>query len=275
MKHPQHKHVVQGWRRRLHEIIFEADTTAGKTFDVLLLITIVMSIIVVMLDSVESIRMQHGQLLINLEWGFTILFTIEYILRITCVGNPWLYMKSFYGIIDLLAIIPTYLSLLIPASRYLLVIRALRMLRIFRVLKVVQYVNASSLLVTALQASRQKIIVFLFAILNIVIIMGSLIYLIEGPENGFTSIPLSIYWCIVTLTTVGYGDISPQTGIGQVIAAFIMIMGYGIIAVPTGIVSAEMVRTREQTVSTQSCPQCSSEGHSSDAKYCKDCGAKL
>ncbi len=275
MKHTQHKHVVQGWRCRLHEIIFEADTPAGKTFDILLLITIVMSIIVVMLDSVESIRMQHGQVLIILEWCFTILFTIEYILRLICVGKPWLYMKSFYGIIDLLAIIPTYLSLLIPASRYLLVIRALRMLRIFRVLKVVQYVNASSILVTALQASRQKIIVFLFTILNIVIIMGSLIYLIEGPENGFTSIPLSIYWCIVTLTTVGYGDILPQTGIGQVIAAFIMIMGYGIIAVPTGIVSAEMVRTREQTVSTQCCPQCSSEGHISDAKYCKDCGAKL
>jgi voltage-gated potassium channel len=266
---------VQGWRHSLHEIIFEADTTAGKTFDILLLITILMSIVVVMLDSVESIRMQHGKILIILEWWFTILFTIEYLLRLTCVGKPWLYMKSFYGIIDLLAIIPTYVSLLIPVSRYLLVIRALRMLRIFRVLKIIQYVDAGSILVKALQASRQKITVFLFTVLNIVIIMGSLIYLIEGPENGFTSIPLSIYWCIVTLTTVGYGDISPQTGIGQVIAAFIMIIGYGIIAVPTGIVSAEMVRTREQTVSTQSCPQCSSEGHSSDAKYCKNCGAKL
>lgn len=234
-----------------------------------------MSIVVVMLDSVESIRMQHGQILIILEWCFTILFTIEYLLRLTCVGKPWLYMKSFYGIIDLLAIIPTYVSLLIPVSRYLLVIRALRMLRIFRVLKIIQYVDAGSILVKALQASRQKITVFLFTVLNIVIIMGSLIYLIEGPENGFTSIPLSIYWCIVTLTTVGYGDISPQTGIGQVIAAFIMIIGYGIIAVPTGIVSAEMIRTREKTVSTQSCPQCSSEGHSSDAKYCKNCGAKL
>lgn len=275
MEYPQYQSEVQGWKHRLHEIIFEADTTAGKTFDILLLITILMSIVVVMLDSVESIRMQHGQILIILEWCFTILFTIEYLLRLTCVGKPWLYMKSFYGIIDLLAIIPTYVSLLIPVSRYLLVIRALRMLRIFRVLKIIQYVDAGSILVKALQASRQKITVFLFTVLNIVIIMGSLIYLIEGPENGFTSIPLSIYWCIVTLTTVGYGDISPQTGIGQVIAAFIMIVGYGIIAVPTGIVSAEMIRTREKTVSTQSCPQCSSEGHSSDAKYCKNCGAKL
>ena len=275
MEHKRQKSALQDWRHHLHEIIFEADTTTGKTFDIVLLLTIVLSIIVVMLDSVESIRVKHGEALIILEWTFTILFTIEYILRLICVGKPWFYIKSFYGIIDLLAIIPTYISLLIPASRYLLVIRALRMLRIFRVLKVVKYVNAGSILTTALKASRQKITVFLFTVLNIVIIMGSLIYLIEGPENGFTSIPLSIYWCIVTLTTVGYGDISPQTGIGQIIAAVIMIMGYGIIAVPTGIVSAEMMRTREQTVTTQCCKECSSEGHSSDAKFCKDCGAEL
>jgi voltage-gated potassium channel len=269
------KPAIQGWRFRLHEIIFEADTPTGKMFDIFLLVTIVMSIIVVMLDSVGSVRSRHGQALIILEWTFTILFSAEYVLRLLCVGKPWLYAKSFYGIIDLLAVIPTYISVFIPGSRYLLVIRALRMLRIFRVLKVVQYVNASTVLTAALKASRQKITVFLFTVLNIVIIMGSLMYLVEGPQNGFTSIPLSVYWCIVTLTTVGYGDISPQTGIGQMIAAIIMIMGYGIIAVPTGIVSAEMMRSREPVVSTQSCPQCSSEGHSQNAKYCKDCGAKL
>ncbi len=263
------------WRLKLHEIIFEADTSAGKFFDILLIIAIILSVIIVMLDSIANVNRNFGNKLYILEWIFTLLFTVEYILRLISVGRPLKYATSFFGIVDLLAILPTYFSMFFPGSQYLLVIRVLRLLRIFRVLKLVQYLTEAQQLSKALHASKRKIIVFLFAVMTIVVIFGSLMYVIEGEENGFTSIPRSIYWAIVTLTTVGYGDISPVTGIGQTLAAIIMIMGYAIIAVPTGIVTAELTMAANKKISTQSCPQCSAEGHESDAVYCKYCGEKM
>lgn len=263
------------WRSVLHEVIFEADTGAGKLFDIVLIAGIVLSVIAVCLDSVGAIRINYGTFLYGAEWFFTILFTVEYVLRLLSVGRPMRYATSFFGVVDLLAVVPTYLSLFFPGSQYLLVIRILRILRIFRVLKLVQYLGEARVLSQGLYASRRKIIVFLFAVLTLVVIFGSFMYLIEGPQNGFTSIPRSIYWAIVTLTTVGYGDISPQTNIGQALAAVIMIMGYGIIAVPTGIVTVELARAQEKNVSTQACPECSAEGHDIDAVYCKSCAAKL
>jgi voltage-gated potassium channel len=272
----QNPSSFSGWRAQLHEIIFEADTTLGRTFDVILILLIITSVITVMLDSVAPIQIKYGHFFYLVEWVFTLLFTLEYFLRIISVGRPLSYMTSFFGVIDLLAILPTYVSMFIPGSQYLLVIRILRILRIFRVLKLVQYIREIKLLKTALIESRRKITVFLFTILTLVIIFGSLMYLIEGPPNGFTSIPKSIYWTIVTLTTVGYGDISPNTAFGQFLASLIMIMGYAIIAVPTGIVTAAMVRQDgTEKVSTQACKQCSAEGHNADAKYCKYCGEKL
>ncbi len=262
-------------RARLHEIIFEADTPAGKGFDVLLMASIAASVIMVMLDSVSSIRQAYGQLLYLGEWFFTLLFTLEYILRLYCVGRPLAYATSFFGVVDILAVLPTYLSIFFPGTQYFLVIRVLRVLRIFRVLKLVKYVGETRLLMQALRASRRKITVFLFAVLTTVIIFGSFMYLIEGAANGFTSIPRSIYWAVVTLTTVGYGDISPQTAFGQTLAAIIMIIGYGIIAVPTGIVTAELTQVYKRSVSTQACTQCSAEGHDTDAKFCKYCGSTL
>jgi voltage-gated potassium channel len=262
-------------RAKLHEIIFEADTPAGKAFDVLLMVSIVASVVLVMLDSVSSIQQTHGELLYLGEWIFTLLFTIEYILRLYCVGRPLAYATSFFGVVDLLAVLPTYLSIFIPGTQYFLVIRVLRVLRIFRVLKLVKYVGETRLLMQALRASQRKITVFLFAVLSLVVIFGSLIYLIEDPDSGFTSIPKSIYWAIVTLTTVGYGDITPRTEFGQVVSAIIMIIGFGIIAVPTGIVTAELTQAYKRSVSTQACPQCSAEGHDTDAKFCKYCGSTL
>lgn len=263
------------WRGKLHEIIFEADTFLGKLFDIVLILSIILSIIAVMLDSIASIRAGYGNILLIVEWSFTILFTIEYILRILAINIPRRYIFSFYGIVDLLAILPTYLSLFLPGTQFLLVIRVLRVLRIFRVLKFVQYISEAKMLRQALSASRRKITVFLFTVLSVVVIVGSMMYLIEGPENGFTSIPKSIYWSIVTLTTVGYGDISPNTPLGQVLASVLMILGYGIIAVPTGIVTVEFSKLKETEISTQSCPNCGSEGHDKDAAYCKFCGFKL
>jgi len=263
------------WQSILHEIIFEADTQIGKIFDISLIIIILLSIITVMLDSVKQISSVHGELLLKLEWLFTIIFTIEYILRLLSVGRPLKYATSFFGVIDLLAFLPTYFSLLFPGSQYFLVLRILRLLRIFRILKLVQYIQEARLLLKALRASGRKIAVFLFTVLISVVIFGALMYVIEGEKNGFTSIPMSIYWAIVTLTTVGYGDISPQTGIGQTLASIIMILGYSIIAVPTGIVTVSMAQSFKASTSTQACPQCSHEGHDEDAKYCKDCGAQL
>jgi voltage-gated potassium channel len=269
------QHPPSPLRSRLHEIIFEADTPAGKLFDVLLIVSIVLSVVMVMLDSVGSIQVKYGRLLFIGEWFFTILFTIEYLLRLYSVGRPLAYATSFFGIIDLMAVLPTYLSILFPGTQYFLVIRILRVLRIFRVLKLVQYLGEARMLSQALQASRRKIIVFLFVVLTLVVLFGSLMYVIEDPRNGFTSIPRSIYWAIVTLTTVGYGDISPQTGLGQAVSAIIMIIGYGIIAVPTGIVTAELTQVYKRNISTQACQECSAEGHDSDAKFCKYCGARL
>ena len=275
MERPPREGTGSGVKDRLHEIIFEADTPAGKLFDVLLIASILLSVLAVMLDTISPVREAVGGLLYGIEWFFTLVFTVEYLLRLYAVRRSLRYATSFLGIVDLLSVLPTYLSLIFPGSRYLLVIRVLRVLRIFRVLKLVQYVREASLLATALRESRRKITVFLFTVLTLVVIMGSLIYLIEGEGNGFTSIPKSIYWAIVTLTTVGYGDISPKTGLGQAVAAVIMILGYCIIAVPTGIVTVELSRVRPQGRNTQACRDCGAEGHDDDAVHCKYCGKKL
>ena len=228
-----------------------------------------------MFDSVEEIRARHGLTLYIIEWFFTLLFTAEYALRIACLGKPWRYIKSFYGIVDLVSILPTYISLFLPGSQYLMVIRVLRLLRIFRILKLAQFINESEILLKAMRASLRKISVFLFVVLTLVLIFGSLLYLIEGDESGFTSIGVSCYWAITTLTTVGYGDISPQSPLGRAVASLIMIMGYGVIAVPTGIVTAELVSPITGRVSTQACRECGGEKHSYDALFCKYCGAGL
>ncbi len=264
-----------GVRARLHEIIFEADTFGGRLFDIVLIWSILLSVLAVMLDSVAAIRIQHGNLLLIVEWGFTILFTAEYLLRLSCIGRPAKYASSFFGVIDLLAILPTYLSLFLPGSHYLLVIRILRVLRIFRVLKLAQYLHEANLLIRALRGSARKVAVFFSVVVTLVVVFGSVMYLIEGEEHGFTSIPRSIYWAIVTMTTVGYGDISPKSALGQAVASLIMMLGFAIIAVPTGIVASEISQVRSDEVSTQACPQCSSEGHEPGARYCKDCGASL
>lgn len=263
-------------KEKLHEIIFEADTPAGKAFDVALLFAIVISVLAVMLESVNSINSEYGQYLDGFEWFFTALFTVEYVLRIYATGKPLRYIFSFFGIIDLLSLIPTYLSFFIIGSHSLIVIRSLRLLRIFRVLKLARFLGEANTLITALRASRSKITVFMFAVFCITMILGTLMYLIEGGENGFTSIPRSIYWAIVTLTTVGYGDIAPQTVLGQALASLIMILGYGIIAVPTGIVGAEIAyQKKDEDITTVVCPECSEEGHDADAEYCKYCGSHL
>lgn len=263
------------WRLRVHEVIFEADTPAGKWFDVVLILAILASVLLVMLDSVSTIQKSYGQILTAGEWFFTILFTIEYFLRLLSVGRPAAYATSFFGVVDLLAILPTYLSIFFPGAQYLLVIRILRVLRIFRILKLVQYLGEARLLIQALRASLRKIVVFLVTVLTLVTIFGAMIYLVEDPKNGFTSIPKSIYWAIVTLTTVGYGDISPQTILGQLLSSLIMIIGYGIIAVPTGIVTVELAQAFKRQISTQACLECSAEGHDKDAKFCKYCGSRL
>jgi len=269
-------HVPAAWRNRLRIIIFEADTPAGKAFDVALLVCIVLSVMAVLLESVASIRSSHGVALRNVEWAFTVLFTVEFVLRVICVGRPTSYIFSFFGIVDLLAVVPTYLSLFLAGPRYsLIVIRALRLLRIFRVLKLVQFLGEANHLMAALKASSRKIIVFLGAVLTVVIIIGSLMYLIEGEAGGFTSIPAGIYWAIVTMTTVGYGDIAPISVPGKLLASLLMITGYGIIAVPTGIVTAELTNLRKTSVSTRTCPECAREGHDSDSHFCKFCGSRL
>jgi voltage-gated potassium channel len=262
------------FQNKLHEVIFEADTRAGKWFDILLLFAILCSVATVMLESVNSITAIYGAELKIIEWVFTILFTIEYFARIIAIGKPLKYIFSFYGIIDFISIIPTYLGLFISGSHTLAIIRSIRLLRVFRILKLAQFISEADVLLKALKASKAKILVFLFAVLSLTFILGSVMYLIETPESGFTSIPRSIYWAIVTLTTVGYGDIAPQTVLGQTLASFIMIIGYAIIAVPTGIIGAELAKTRPD-LNTQACPQCSLEGHDDDAEFCKYCGDSL
>lgn len=263
------------WKKRLHEIIYEADTREGKWFDIILIILIIVSILVVMLESVESINSEYSDILNIVEWVITILFTIEYIARVISIKKPFSYVLSVYGIIDLLATIPKYLSLIFAGTHALIAIRALRLLRIFRILKLARYLGASNSLIRALVASRGKILVFISSMFVLSIILGTIIYLIEGPENGYTSIPFSMYWAIVTLTTVGYGDITPHTSLGQFVASVIMILGYGIIAVPTGIVSSEMSKQERTSTNTKSCHNCSCNTHGDNAIYCHHCGEQL
>lgn len=271
------KPVRQQLTERLHEIIYEADTPTGKIFDVALLIVIFLSIILVMLESVEQLNIKYFEWFLVAEWFITIVFTIEYILRIISIKKPWKYILSFYGIVDLLSTLPTYLTLIFGGHNLFFAIRAFRLLRVFRILKITRYIGESNKLRRALLRSRIKIFVFLFTVLIICTIVGSIMYLVEGPENGFTSIPVGIYWCVVTLTTVGYGDVHPVTPFGQAIASFIMILGYGIIAVPTGIVSAEYTKKLGQVSvnNTQACRYCNETRHLDNAEYCHNCGNKL
>jgi len=268
-------------RGKIHEIIFEADTRAGKNFDIALLVLILLSVIVVLVDSIPAVHEKYGYELYIVEWFFTSIFTIEYLLRIYSVYRPWKYATSFFGIIDLVAILPTYLSLFFVGSQFLAVIRALRLMRIFRIFNLANYTSQSKQLLLALRRSRAKITIFILFMLVLVTIIGSVMYLVEaGKNSGFDSIPRSIYWTIVTLTTVGYGDITPVTSLGQFLAAFIMLLGYAIIAVPTGIVSGELVKGFRRSgsdshASTVTCRYCAAEGHDSDAQYCKYCGELL
>ncbi|NJY62180.1 ion transporter [Salinimicrobium sp. CDJ15-81-2] len=271
------KSSTSSWKRKLHEIIYEADTPAGKGFDVVLLIVIVMSIVIVMLESVKSIYAVYADLFYTIEWIITIIFSIEYILRIITINNPRKYIFSFYGIIDFISTIPTYLTLLFGGYNVLLAVRALRLLRVFRILKIARYLGEADKLAVALRHSRPKILVFLFAVFIITIIAGTVMHLVEGEAGGFDNIPVSIYWCIVTLTTVGFGDITPITPLGRFIASLIMITGYGIIAVPTGIVSAEYSRAgdNEDRINSQVCPHCNEAKHLDKAEYCHNCGNLL
>ena len=268
---------TKSFKQKVHEIIFEADTANGKLFDVILLAAILLSIIGVMLESVDEIDKKYHELIMAFEWGFTILFTIEYFFRIYAVNRPLKYIFSFMGIVDLLAIIPTYLIFIFPAVHWMSVIRAIRLIRIFRIFKLSRYLRGAHTMQIALRSSRPKIIVFLLSIMLFVIILGTLMYIIENSvgTNGFENIPNSIYWSIITLTTVGYGNIVPMTILGKIVASFIMILGYGIIAVPTGIVTAEFSRKRKEKVNTQVCPDCTAEGHEMEAKFCNKCGAEL
>lgn len=265
-----------GWRLALYRVIFESDTPAGKIFDLWLLVFIVASVLVVMLDSVETIGGRHRQLFDRIELAFTLIFTLEYVLRLCAVRHQLRYARSFFGIVDLLAILPTYLALFFPGAASLLNIRVLRLLRIFRILKLAKYIEEYRFLGEALVASRRKIAVFLATVLMIVLISGTLVYLVERPENGFTSIPVSVYWAITTVTTVGFGDIAPTTNIGRFIASLMMLLGWGILAVPTGIVTAEMtVRRWSPLRSARACPACGRDGHEVVAVCCLHCGGRL
>lgn len=280
----KHK-TYSGWRNKLHEVIYEADTPAGKLFDIFLFILIIFSVILVMLESIKDVDKDYHGTLLTLEWIVTIFFTLEYIARLISIKKPLKYVFSFYGIIDFLSTIPLYLSYILAGSQVLLAVRAFRLLRIFRILKLVKFIGEASQLQAALKASRTKIAVFIYVVLILSVMLGTLMYIVEGDEAGFTSIPRSIYWTIVTLTTVGYGDIAPQSNLGQFLATLIMILGYGIIAVPTGIVTAEFARGRKNGsdedsgymvhVNTQACPSCGVEGHRDDATHCYNCGHEL
>jgi voltage-gated potassium channel len=263
------------WRQRLHTVIFESDTRAGRLFDAAIIVLIVASVIVVILESIPSTGMRLRRELFFVELAFTAIFTVEYALRLLAVRRPLAYARSFYGVIDLLAIVPTWLMLVFPGAHYFLTIRVLRLLRVFRILKLTEYLTEAGVITSALRASRRKIFVFLFAVLALVVVIGALMYMIEGPEHGFHSIPTSMYWTIVTLTTVGYGDLSPKTPLGKLLASVVMILGYAIIAVPTGIVTSELTAARGRGHSRQACPSCGREGHDDDATHCKYCGAAL
>jgi len=267
---------ARGWRRRLHEVVFEAETPAGRVFDFALLALILASVAAVLAESIPSVRASYGERLHRLEWGFTILFTVEYGLRLAAVARPLSWARSFYGIVDLLAVLPTYLALVLPGAQTLLVLRALRLLRIFRILKLAALLDEAAVLRAALVASRRKIFVFLSTVMILLLLIGSAMYLVEGEEHGFASIPASIYWAVVTLTTVGYGDLAPQTPLGRVLASFVMLLGYAILAVPTGIVTSELMAARGRPLpTTEACPTCGHPAHDADALFCKRCGAKL
>ncbi len=267
--------LSNGWRERLFVIIFEADTPQGKAFDVALLWLIMLSVLAVILESVPDIGARFNRVLYYAEWGFTGIFTVEYLLRVACVRDKWRYMRSPLGIIDLLAVLPSYLSLFSFGMQYFLVIRVLRLLRVFRIMKLGRYVGEAQLLTRALKASRFKITVFLSTVLTLVVVIGTLMYMIEGPENGFTSVPVGMYWAIVTLTTVGFGDITPTTLVGRALAAMVMILGYGIIAVPTGIVTVELAQQSRRKSPKAVCAGCGSKDHDGDAAFCKLCGERL
>jgi voltage-gated potassium channel len=265
-----------GWRLRLYTIIFEADTVAGRRFDIGLIVAIVASILVVILDSVHTVGDRYDIAINALEWMFTLLFTAEYAVRLACVRHPMRYATSFFGVIDLLSFLPTYLGFFLPDVHTLLDVRILRLIRVFRIFKLTLYVQEYQVLTSAVAASRRKIMVFLSLVLMVILLMGTVMYVVEGPEHGFTSIPKSMYWAVVTMTTVGYGDITPHTNAGKAIASLMMLLGWGVLAVPTGIVTAEMTTQRlQRRPTTRTCHHCLSEGHEADAKFCKDCGAPL
>jgi voltage-gated potassium channel len=264
------------WRARLHQVVLENDTPAGRAFDLALIALVLASVAIVSLETTRGLAPGTYRMLRMAEWALTIVFSVEYVLRLVAVRRPLAYAGSFFGIVDLLAILPTWVSLVFPGAQALLVVRVLRLLRVFRVLKLSRHLTEAHTLGRALRASSRKITVFLLAVCSLVVVIGSLMYVIEGAEHGFTSIPVSMYWAIVTLTTVGYGDISPKTPLGQMLASVVMILGYGIIAVPTGIVTAELTAgARTPTVSGQACPACGAEGHDGDARFCRLCGAAL
>lgn len=265
-----------GWRLRLYTVIFESDTPAGRAFDLVLIGLILASVAVVVVDSVSWINARHARLLNAIEWGFTIVFTIEYLARLACVRHPLGYARSFFGVIDLVAVLPTYLAMAFPGLHALIDVRILRLLRIFRILKMGAYLVEFQALGSAIAASRRKILVFLCFVLMVVLVMGTLMYVIEGPANGFTSIPVGVYWAVVTMTTVGFGDITPKTDFGRFIATIQMLVGWGVLAVPTGIVSAEFTAQRfTRAASARRCPECLTEGHELSARFCRDCGARL
>jgi voltage-gated potassium channel len=277
---PSYGKPPPGWRCRMYDVIFEADTPAGRRFDIGLVCAIMLSILVVVLDSVPNLHEDHGDLLHGLEWMFTLLFTAEYIARIVAVQRPWRYVTGFYGVIDLLAVLPTYFSLLVPGSAVLLDIRILRLLRVFRIFKLTLYIEEYTRLGEALAGSRRKIMVFLSVVLMAILILGTVMYVVEGPANGYTSIPVAMYWATVTMTTVGYGDITPHTHLGKAIASFMMLLGWGILAVPTGIVTAEMTLRRDDRRHGPArppllCPSCGSGGHEAKSAFCKDCGKQM
>ncbi len=270
-----HRLSIKHFRLIVEEVIFGVETRWGKQFDVVLLWAIVLSLVAIMLESIPTFRNQHGPSLYIIEWAFTIFFTLEYVLRLWASEEPKKYAFSFLGIVDLLAIIPTFLSLLVVGSHFLLVIRAIRLLRVFRILKLVRYLKGAEMLVVAMKSSKEKIFVFLTAVVTMAVILGTLMYMIEGGENGFDSIPRSIYWAIVTLTTVGYGDIAPATTTGQFVAALIMILGYSIIAVPTGIVSVEVANASKDHGSVLQCTRCGEAEHLPESRFCNKCGEKI
>ncbi|MCU8106391.1 ion transporter [Shewanella sp. SM101] len=262
-------------KRQLRTIICGTDTPAGRYFDIALMVCIVLSVGLVFLDTVEIFHREYGQLISVLEWVFTIIFTIEYGLRLYCATHPVLYARSFYGLVDLLSVLPSYLALLIPGANFTLVIRILRLFRIFRVLKLLRYLSEGNVLLRAMMQSSRKVFLFFFSVSLIVMVLSSVMYVVEGPDNGFSSIPKSVYWTIVTITTVGYGDITPKTGLGQAIAAFTMLIGYSIIAIPTGILTAEISQEVGRHRDLRSCNQCHKTGHDIDAMYCSRCGCEL